>query len=188
VACEFSGIVRDAFAAVGWDAWSCDLLPTERPGQHLQGDAREHLGDGWDVLIAHPPCTDLAASGARWWAAKGRARQDEAAALALAFWSAPVGAVAVENPVGALSRYMGRPAQVIQPWEHGHGETKGTALWLRGLLPLVPSAVVEGREQRVHRMPPSPDRWRERSRTFPGIAAAMAAQWGGSVRQLGLGL
>jgi len=177
VACEFSGTVREAFAALGHDAWSCDLLPTERPGKHIQGDVLPHLADGWDLMIAHPPCTHLAVSGARHFHRKQR-EQAEALDFVRALLDAPIPRIALENPVSVISTRIRRPDQIIQPWMFGHGETKATCLWLRGLPPLVPTNIVSGREARVHRMPPGPDRWRERSRTFAGIAAAMAAQWG----------
>lgn len=177
VACEYSGTVRDAFIAGGHDAMSCDLLPTERPGPHHCGDVRDVLGDGWDLMIAHPPCTHLAVSGARWWAGR-RAEQSEALAFVLMLMSAPIAQWAIENPISRISSAIRRPDQIIQPWMFGHGETKATCLWLRGLPQLIPTDVVAGREARVHRMPPSPDRWKERSRTYPGIASAMAAQWG----------
>lgn len=179
IACEFSGIVRDAFIARGHDAMSCDLLPTERPGPHYEGDVRDVLDAGWDLLIAHPPCTHLAVSGARWFHLK-QAEQAEALAFVRALLDAPVPRIALENPVSIISSRIRKPDQIIQPWQHGHGETKATCLWLCNLPPLVPTNVVDGRENRVHRLPPSPDRWKERSRTFPGIAAAMAAQWGGN--------
>lgn len=189
VACEFSGVVRRAFAARGHDAWSCDLLPAEdRSNKHIVGDARDLLNDGWDMLIvAHPPCTRLCNSGVRWLAERDLwADLDAAADLFSAFWNAPVERVAVENPVmhrhaKARIRNYAEPAQSVQPWQFGHGETKRTCLWLRGLPRLTPTNIVAGREQRVHRMPPSPDRWKERSRFFPGIAEAMADQWGGYV-------
>ncbi|WP_118135188.1 hypothetical protein [Oceanicella sp. SM1341] len=193
VACEFSGIVRRAFAARGHDAWSCDLLPAEdRSNKHIVGDARDLLGDGWDLLIvAHPPCTRLCNSGVRWLSKPpaGRTRADmwaeleEGAALFSAFWNAPIERIAVENPVmhrhakECIANYA-PPAQSVQPWQYGHGESKRTCLWLKNLPPLQPTKIVAGREARVHRMPPGPDRWRERSRFFPGIAAAMADQWG----------
>lgn len=177
VACEYSGIVRDAFAAAGWDAWSCDLLPTERPGNHIQCDVRDILGDGWDILIAHPPCTHLAVSGARWWASKPPSLQAEALAFVNELLNAPVHFIALENPISAISSKIRKPDQIIQPWQFGHGETKATCLWLKNLHPLRPTRVVSGRENRVHREPPGPERWKNRSRTFPGIAAAMAAQW-----------
>jgi hypothetical protein len=177
VACEFSGVVRDAFIARGHDAVSCDLLPSERPGPHVVGDVRLLLGDGWDLLIAHPPCTHLAVSGARHFARKGVEQQaalDFVARLLLA----PVARVALENPVSVISSRIRRPDQVVQPWQFGHGETKATCLWLRGLPLLRPTAVVSGRAARVHRMSPGPERWRERSRTYSGLAMAMADQWG----------
>tara|TARA_Y100000815_G_scaffold169233_2_gene153592 strand:+ start:10831 stop:11469 length:639 start_codon:yes stop_codon:yes gene_type:complete len=193
VACEFSGTVRDAFLARGHDAWSCDLLPDETgSNRHIRGDARDILGDGWDLLIvAHPPCTRLCNSGVRWLSVppRGKTREQmwaelrEGAELFSAFWNAPIDRVAVENPVmhrhakALISNYV-EPAQSVQPWQFGHGETKRTCLWLKNLPALTATDVVEGREQRVFRMPPGPDRWKERSRFFPGIAAAMADQWG----------
>ncbi len=176
IACEFSGIVRDAFAARGWDAWSCDLLHSERPGQHIIGDVLKVIGWDWDAMIAHPPCTHLAVSGARWFAEK-RQEQAEALDFVRALMAAPIPRIAIENPVSVISTRI-RPAdQTIQPWQFGHGETKATCLWLKGLPPLRPTCVVEGRLPRVHRMPAGPNRWRERSRTYQGIADAMAAQW-----------
>ncbi|MBI5940100.1 MAG: hypothetical protein HY859_06710 [Caulobacterales bacterium] len=193
VACEFSGTVRNAFAARGHDAWSCDLLPSEDgSNRHIVGDARAVLGDGWDLLmVAHPPCTRLCNSGVRWLKVPppGRtlesmqAELEEGAALFSDFWNAPIERIAVENPVmhghaKALIRNFAEPAQSVQPWQFGHGETKRTCLWLKNLPPLVPTDIVEGREQRVHLLPPGPTRWKERSRFFAGIAAAMADQWG----------
>lgn len=192
IACEFSGTVRRAFAARGYDAWSCDLLPAEdRSNRHITGDVRDILGDGWDLIVAHPPCTRLCNSGVRWLsvpppgrtAAEMRIELEEGAALFSACWNAPVERICVENPVmhrhaKALIVNYAEPAQSVQPWQFGHGETKRTCFWLKNLPPLVPTLVVEGRAQRVHRMPPSPDRWRERSRFFAGIATAMADQWG----------
>jgi hypothetical protein len=184
--------VRRAFLARGCDAWSCDLLPSEDgSNRHIRGDARDLLHDGWDLLmVAHPPCTRLCNSGVRWLhtppvgktAEQMERELREGAALFSAFWNAPIPRVAVENPVmhGHAKRLIenyAEPAQSVQPWQFGHGETKRTCLWLRGLPPLRPTNVVEGREQRVHRMPPSPTRWKERSRFYPGIAAAMAEQW-----------
>ena len=177
VACEYSGTVRDAFAAAGHDAMSCDLLPTDTPGPHWQGDVREVLGMGWDLMIAHPPCTHLAVSGAKWFHRK-QAEQAEALDFVRLLLDAPIPRIALENPVSIISSRIRKPDQIIQPWQYGHGETKATCLWLKGLPLLKPSNIVEGREARVHRMSPSPNRWKERSRTFPGIAAAMAAQWG----------
>lgn len=176
VACEFSGVVRDAFAARGHDAWSCDLLPTETPGQHIVGDVRAILRDGWDLMIAHPPCTHLSVSGARWFAEK-RDEQQAALDFFARLMLAPIPRIAVENPVSVASSWIRKPDQTVQPWQFGHGETKATCLWLKGLPPLKPTQVVEGREARVHRAPPGPNRWKERSRTYKGIAEAMADQW-----------
>lgn len=179
VACEYSGRVRDAFLALGHDAVSCDLLPTESPGPHIQGDVRELLSQRWDLLVAHPPCTDLAVSGARHFAAKrADGRQKRALDFVRLLMDAPVPRIAIENPVSVISTAIRKPDQVVQPWQFGHGEVKATCLWLKGLPLLRSTAVVPGRVARVHRMPPSPDRWKERSRTYPGIAWAMATQWG----------
>ena len=175
VACEFSGVVRDAFAAKGHDAWSCDLLPSETPGQHIHGDVRTVLMD-FDLMIAHPPCTHLAVSGARWFKDK-RVEQDEALSFVRWLLEAPVPRIALENPISIISSRIRKPDQIIQPWMFGHGETKATCLWMKGLPPLKPTNIVEGREARVHRASPSPDRWKERSRTLKGIAEAMASQW-----------
>lgn len=177
VACEFSGIVRDAFKERGHDAWSCDLLPTETPGKHFQQDVLSLLENGWDLMIAHPPCTHLAVSGARWFKEK-QEEQKEALFFVRALLDAPIARIALENPISIISSRIRKPDQIIQPWQFGHGETKATCLWLKGLPNLVPTNIVSGREARVHRMPPSPDRWKERSKTFAGIAQAMAAQWG----------
>lgn len=178
VACEFSGTVRDSFIARGHDATSCDLLPSESPdGPHYQGDVFDIIDDGWDLLIAHPPCTHLAVSGARWFTEKRR-EQNEALDFVRKLMFAGIPRIAIENPISVISSKIRRPDQIIQPWQFGHGETKATCLWLKNLPKLTPTNVVEGREQRVHRMPPGPDRWKERSRTFKGIAEAMANQWG----------
>jgi site-specific DNA-cytosine methylase len=176
VACEFSGVVRDAFARRGHDAWSCDLLPSETPGQHIQKDLR-FFHDDWDLVIAHPPCTHLAVSGARWFKGK-QAEQFEALDFVKFIFAMPVERLALENPISIISTYFRKPDQIIQPWQFGHGEVKATCLWLKGLPKLVPTNIVEGREARVHRASPGPDRWRMRSRTLPGIAEAMAEQWG----------
>ena len=182
VACEFSGTVRDAFIARGHDAMSCDLLPTERPGPHYQGDVRDVIGEGWDLMIAHPPCTHLAVSGARHFAAKrADGRQDAALEFVRMLLAAPVPRIALENPVSIISSRIRRPDQIIQPWQFGHGETKATCLWLVNLPPLVPTQIVGGRDNRIHRMPPSADRWKLRSATYPGIAKAMADQWGNAL-------
>lgn len=177
VACEFSGIVREAFRKRGHDACSCDLLPTEIPGQHIQGDVLSILDDGWDLMIAHPPCTHLAVSGARWFKDK---KQEQADALIFVsvLLNAPIPRIALENPISIISSRIRKPDQIIQPWMFGHGEVKATCLWLKNLPVLKATNVVEGRRARVHRLPPSPDRWKERSRTFLGIAEAMAEQWG----------
>ena len=177
IACEYSGTVRDAFIARGHDAMSCDLLPTDVPGPHYQGDVRDLLGDGWDLMIAHPPCTHLAVSGARWFHLK-RQEQAEALDFVRLLMDAPIPRIAVENPVSVISSRIRKPDQIIQPWQFGHGETKATCLWLKGLPALKPTNVVDGREARVHRLPPSADRWKIRSTTYAGIAAAMADQWG----------
>jgi hypothetical protein len=169
--------VRDAFLRSGHDALSCDLLPTETPGPHHQGDVRDVLHDGWDLMVAHPPCTHLAVSGARWFKDK-LAEQAEALDFVRLLLDAPIPRIALENPISIISSRIRKPDQIIQPWQYGHGETKATCLWLKNLPKLTPTNVVEGREARVHKMPPSPDRWKERSRTYKGIAAAMAAQWG----------
>ena len=180
VACEFSGVVRDAFLALGHDAISCDLLPTEVEGPHIEGDIREVDLSTYDLLIAHPPCKYLANSGARWWKDR-QEEQQEALAFVRFLLGAPVPKIAVENPPGKVGSAI-RPAnQYVQPWWFGHGETKTTGLWLKGLPPLVPTWVVSGREPRVHFEQPGADRWKRRSRTLPGVAGAMAAQWGGLV-------
>ncbi len=178
IACEYSGTVRSAFSALGHNAWSCDLLPTEIEGQHNQGDVRDMLSEEhWDLMIAHPPCTHLAVSGARWFHLK-QAEQAEALEFVRLLMSANIQKIAIENPVSIISSRIRKPDQIIQPWQFGHGETKATCLWLKNLPKLQPSNIVEGREQRIHKMPPSPERWKERSKTFEGIALAMASQWG----------
>ena len=177
VACEFSGVVRRAFRAKGHEAWSCDLLPSEDDGEHIQDDVLKHLDGGWGMMIAHPPCTHLAVSGARWFKDK-RVEQEAALEFVRALLAAPVERIALENPISIISSRIRKPDQIVQPWMFGHPETKATCLWLKGLPKLVPTEIVEGREARVHRMPPSPDRWKERSRTYEGVAAAMAGQWG----------
>jgi len=181
VACEFSGTVRDAFIARGHEAMSCDLLETETPGPHYRGDVRDVLDYPWDLMICHPPCTDLSVSGAKHFAAKRMdGRQQASASFALMLAKSGIPRICLENPISVLSSLWRKPDQIIQPWQFGHGETKATCLWLKGLTPLQPTNIVDGREQRVFRLPPSADRWKERSRTFPGIAAAMADQWGAS--------
>lgn len=186
VACEFSGIVRDAFRVRGHDAWSYDLMPCERgPAFHYECNILEILHESkmWnlDLMIAFPPCTDLSVSGARWFRQKREdGRQQKAIDFFLALANAPIPRIAIENPIGIMSRHYRKPDQIIQPWMFGHGETKATCLWLKNLPKLKPTNIVAGREARIHKMPPSPDRWKNRSRTFPGIAKAMAEQWGQS--------
>lgn len=177
VACEYSGKVRDAFKARGHDAWSCDLLPTDVEGQHIQGDVLDVIHQGWDMMIAHPPCTHLAVSGARWFHKK-RKEQQEALDFVSALLNAPIDKIALENPISIISTKIRKPDQIVQPWQHGHGETKATCLWLKNLPKLEPTNIVEGRKPRVHMMPPSKDRWKLRSETYSGIAKAMAEQWG----------
>lgn len=194
VACEYSGIVRDAFVARGHEAISCDLLPTDKPnwtydfhteirtnddtrGSHYKGDVRTLLNLGWDLMIAHPPCTHLAVSGARWWKDK-LVEQAEALDFVRLLLDAPIEKIALENPVSKISTAIRKPDQIIQPWQYGHGETKATCLWLKNLPLLTPTNIVSGREARVHKMSPGPDRWKHRSTTLQGIADAMAAQWG----------
>lgn len=191
VACEYSAVVRDAFRARGFDAWSCDLLPTEGdPQWHIQDSishvlTRSAFGHEWDLMIAHPPCTDLAVSGARHFAAKiADGRQEAALEFVRMLLAANIKHIALENPVSVISSKIRKPDQVIQPWQFGHGETKATCLWLKNLPKLKPTSVVEGREARVHKMPPGPNRWKERSRTYAGIAEAMADQWGEYISSL----
>lgn len=201
IACEFSGIVRDAFAERGHDAWSCDLLPTEKPGQHIQGDVLDILGDGWDLMIAHPPCTHLCVSGARWWKEKQEdGRQQKAIEFFIKFMDAPIDKIAVENPVGILSSKYRKPDQYIQPFWFGDKVQKKTGLWLKNLPLLTPTNIVDrgmiyvdprghshGGEHKLRAkkaysplmlLPRSEKRWMIRSRTFSGIARAMAEQWG----------
>ena len=178
IACEYSGTVRDAFIAQGHDAMSCDFLPSDRPGPHYQGGVLNLLDEDWDLMIAHPPCTHLAVSGAKHFAAKqADGRQAAALEFVQLLMDAPIPRICIENPVSIISTRIRKPDQIIQPWQFGHGETKATCLWLKNLPKLVPTNIVEGREARIHKMPPGPDRWKERSRTFPGIAEAMAQQW-----------
>ena len=180
VACESSGVVRRAFRSRGHDAWSCDLLPPDDASPfHLQCDCESILDDGWDLMICHPPCTHLAVSGARWFREKRESGvQQEALRFVGRLLSADIPRICLEQPVSIVSTVFRRPDQIIQPWQFGHGETKTTCLWLVGLPKLLPTNVVSGREPRIHRLPPSPDRWKIRSRTFEGIANAMAEQWG----------
>lgn len=177
VACEFSGIVRDAFIQRGHEAMSADLLPTERTGPHYQGDVLDVLDHGWELMVAFPPCTYLAVSGARWFRERLE-EQGRALNFVKRLLEAPIHRIALENPVGVISTRIRKPDQIIHPWEFGHGETKKTCLWLKNLPLLVPTDIVSGREARVHREAPSSNRWKKRSRTYEGIARAMAEQWG----------
>lgn len=189
IACEYSGRVRDAFLTRGWDAWSCDLLPTDAPGPHHQGDIRDLLGEPWDLMIAFPPCTYLCSSGMHWTTRGLRDPQSTEDALAFVrlLMDAPIARIAIENPVGCISTRIRKPDQIIQPWQLGHPESKATCLWLKGLPKLVPTSIVDrpagGRWSNQtpsgqNKLGPSPDRWKERSKTYQGIAAAMADQWG----------
>lgn len=178
IACEFSGVVRRAFRERGHAAYSCDLESAEDGSwQHFRGDVRNILDWGWDLMIAHPPCTHLAVSGARWFHEK---LPEQAAALEFVrvLMEAAIPRIAIENPISIISSRIRKPDQIIQPWQYGHGETKATCLWLKGLAPLRPTQIVGERESRIHRMAPGPNRARERSRTYEGIARAMAEQWG----------
>jgi site-specific DNA-cytosine methylase len=177
VACEFSGVVRRAFRAAGHDAWSCDLLPSEDSSpNHIQDDVRGLLDGRWDLMIAHPPCTHLAVSGARWFKEK-LSEQAEALDFVRTLLGSGIPRIALENPVSIISSRIRKPDQIIHPWQFGHGETKATCLWLEGLPKLKPTQIVSGRVPRVHYASPGPNRWKERSKTYEGIAKAMASQW-----------
>jgi hypothetical protein len=181
IACEYSGAVRDAFKKMGHEAISCDLLPTDVDGPHYRGDLFDLIDYPWDMAIIFPECTHLAVSGARHFAEKKRDGRQYAAAsffMKLIRRTEHIPRVAIENPVGIMSSLFRKPDQIIQPWQFGHGETKATCLWLKGLPSLVPTNVVDGREPRIHLMPPSADRWKLRSVTYSGVAQAMAEQWG----------
>jgi len=195
VACEFSGVVRDAFRARGYDAVSCDLLPTERPGPHIEGNVLDVLGDGWDLMVAHPPCTYLSRAGARWWKAPGRRElADQAAAFVFALRDAPIPRIAIENPIGQLNQRWRYPDQTIQPWHFGDPYTKATCLWLKNLPPLMstvlsgkrtawlPSNTGANRRKGQRSQPGVVGGGKDASRTFPGIADAMANQWGALLR------
>jgi hypothetical protein len=187
IACEYSGKVRSAFEKMGHFAVSCDLLPTENPGIHYKGDVFDIINDGWDLMVAHPPCTDLAVSGAAWFKEKiADGRQQRALDFVQALMDAPIPMIAIENPISVISSKIRKPDQIIQPWMFGHKETKATCLWLKGLPKLVPTtdlkeetmALPKKERMRLHYLPPSADRWKIRSETFQGIADAMANQWG----------
>lgn len=177
VGCEFSGVVRDAFIAQGHNAVSCDLLRSERKGPHIQDDLFRHLNDGWDMMIFFWPCTNMAVSGARWFKDKRREQEQDVKAF-VRLMECTIPKVCGENPIGVLSTKYRKPDQIIQPWMFGHGETKATCLWRKNLPELIPTNIVAGRCGRVWREPPSPERWKNRSRTLPGIGDAMALQWG----------
>ena len=186
IACEFSGRVRDAFRTRGHDAISADLLPSDAGDPHHQGDVLEILNDGWDLMIGFPPCTYLCVSGLHWNVRRPERNEltDQAAAFFLALWNAPIPKVALENPVGVMSSRFRKPDQIIQPWQYGHPESKATCLWLRGLPPLMATTILTERRANLtangqNRLGPSPDRWKLRSLTYPGIAEAMARQWSG---------
>ena len=179
IACEYSGTVRDEFTELGHEAMSCDLLPSEKQGHHYEGDVRDVLDYPWDLMIAHPPCTHLSVSGARHFKEKQLdGRQQSAVSFFMLLAKADIPMIAVENPVCVMSSLWRKPDQIIHPWQYGHGETKSTCLWLKGLPDLTPTEIVEGREARIHRLPPSEERWKIRSETYLGIAKAMASQWG----------
>ena len=178
IGCEESGTIRDAFRAAGHDAYSCDLQPSRtNPQWHIQGDLLNVLNEGWELAIFHPPCTHLAVSGARWFREKQQEQRD-ALHFVRALMQSPIDHWAIENPVSVISTAIRPPDQVIQPWQYGHGETKATCLWLKNLPLLTPTNTVAGRQPRIHMMPPGPNRARERSKTYQGIAEAMAEQWG----------
>ncbi len=185
VICEYSGVVRDEFIKRGHDAISFDILPTESPGPHEQRDILSIPHDYWkqfDLAICHLPCTFLAVSGARWF--KDRIKQQNESLMFVQYlMDLPIEKIAIENPVSVISSRIRKPDQIIQPWQFGHGETKKTCLWLKNLKPLKPTNIVEGRENRIHKMPPSKDRGKERSKTYKGIAEAIAEQWGNSKKQ-----
>lgn len=192
VACEYSGTVRDAFAAKGHDAWSCDILPSESPGNHYECDVREVLGEGWDLMIAHPPCTYLSVSGMHWTrrGLRDPALTEEALEFVKTLMAAPIHRIAVENPISVISSRIRKPDQIVNPFQFGHDASKKTCLWLKNLPPLRPTAYVEPRmvngkprwgnqtDSGQNKLGPSDNRWKERSKTYQGIADAMAEQWG----------
>lgn len=190
IACEYSGVSRRAFEALGHEVLSCDFEPAEDGAKnHYQGDVFDVIGDGFDLMLAHPPCTYLTVSANKWYkdqplrksgtlvGAERRAAREDAIEFFMRLWNADIPRIAIENPICVMSSRFRKPDQVLQPWMFGHGETKATCLWLKGLPKLVPTDVVKGREQRLHYLPKTPDRWKERSRTYTGIAESWAAQW-----------
>lgn len=179
IACEFSGIIRDAFVKHGHDAWSCDLLPSDILGQHIQDDVLRHLEDDWDLFIAHPYCTHTAVSGAKWFKQKQKDyRQQKAIVFFMQLALAPIKKICIEHPISIMSTIWRKPDQIIQPYQFGHGETKATCIWIKNLPLLIPTKIVSGREHKIHKMPPSKNRGYLRSKTYQGIANAMAEQWG----------
>lgn len=182
IACEFSGLVREAFTSLGHETWSCDMEETEIPGKHIKGDVLQVIRDGWDLMIAHPPCTYLCNSGVRWLHSDPTrfGNMLKAADFFNALKNCEIPKIVLENPIPhKYAKYeIGVYDQIIHPWEHGHGETKATCLWLKNVPKLCPSSIVEGRDNKIHNMPPSSNRARDRSRTYTGIAQAMSAQWG----------
>lgn len=184
VGCENSGKVRDEFIRRGHDAWSCDLLPSHRPGPHIIGDVMEIINGSWDMGIFFPPCTRLCVSGARWFnVGSNPILQEHALDFVKNLWSSNIPKVAIENPIGILSTRWKKPSQIVHPWQFGHGESKATCLWIRGMPKLEPTAIVQGRHPRIHRLPPTPNRWMLRSETYQGVAIAMAEQWGDTSRR-----
>ena len=186
IACEYSGRVRDAFIAQGHDAISCDLLPTERVGPHYQGNVFDIINDGFDLMVAHPPCTDLAVSGAAWFAKKrADGSQQKSIEFFMALANANIPKICIENPIRIMSTLWRKPSQIIQPWMFGHPESKATCLWLKGIPLLIPTKNVKpemellprNKQMRMHYLPPSPNRWKVRSETYQGIADAMAERW-----------
>lgn len=179
VACEYSGIVREAFKSKGHYALSCDLEPTDIPGEHYQGDVFDVIDDNWDMMLAFPPCTHICVSGARWFPQKiADGRQQEGIDFFMKLVNADIPKIAIENPIGIMSNKYRKPDQIIQPWQFGQGETKATCLWLKNLPLLTPTNIVDGRESTIHKMPPSKERGKLRSKTFEGIARSIADQWG----------
>ena len=178
IACERSGIVREAFRWKGLEAYSCDIVPSEIPSMyHIKDDVLNHLNDGWDMMIGFPPCTYLASSGARWFKDRKK-EQTDAVNFFMKLINAPIPRIAIENPIGIMSTLYRKPDQIIQPWQYGHGETKATCLWLKNLPLLKSTDIVKGRKHRIHSMSPSPHRGIDRSRTYQGVADAIVAQWG----------
>lgn len=181
VACEFSGTVRRAFSELGHDAWSCDLIDSDdKSSKHIKQDVLTILNDGWDIMIAHPPCTYLSVSGMHWTTRGLRDPKltEDGLCFVKTLMDAPIDKICIENPISVISSRIRKPDQIVQPWMFGHGETKATCLWLKNLTKLAPTNIVDGREQKIWKLHPSKDRWKQRSKTYEGIAKAMAEQWG----------